>query len=419
MKRWTFFGVGAMMVSMAALISGCDNSDMPASEDENLSAESRSVISLSDAELSIVPAVNDFGVSMFAAYLGRGYDSANNVSFAPVSMAMCLGMLANGKDDEAREDLFDVIGVDRSRIGDFNSLMKKLVDGLPDSDSKNKLMMANGIWVGIDIDLQPSYPGFVDEYYKSPVTKADLSAASTATAIDGWAAAGTDGMIERIFRYEPGMNVFLASAQMFEGEWSVPFDKNKTSKGSFENIDGTKSSVDMMHGQMRISHSTIADAEVVGLPYYLGTYQAVFVVPRNGVSPTDYLQEILSVGLERYLKVELNETVNLSLPKLDIPSTPHDFSGVLSAFGLDGLFDGDYPGISSSPININQVLQYSALKMDEKGTKSASVTVATLFSGTDNSNVTPVDVAVNRPFILFVTNYDTGAIVTMSVVEKM
>ncbi|MDE7237883.1 MAG: entry exclusion lipoprotein TrbK, partial [Paramuribaculum sp.] len=165
MKRWTFFGVGAMMVSMAALISGCDNSDMPASEDENLSAESRSVISLSDSELSIVPAVNDFGVSMFAAYLGRGYDSANNVSFAPVSMAMCLGMLANGKDDEAREDLFDVIGVDRSRIGDFNLLMKKLVDGLPDSDSKNKLMMANGIWVGNDIDLQPSYPGFVDEYY--------------------------------------------------------------------------------------------------------------------------------------------------------------------------------------------------------------------------------------------------------------
>lgn len=213
--------------------------------------------------------------------------------------------------------------------------------------------------------------------------------------------------------------MFLASAQMFEGEWSVPFDKNKTSKGGFENIDGTRSSVDMMHGQMRISHSTVGDAEVVGLPYYLGTYHAIFVMPRDGVSPTDYLQKMLSDGLDRYLKVGLNETANLSLPKLDLQSAPHDFSGVLSAFGMDGLFDRDYPGISSSLMNINQVLQYSALKMDEKGTKAAAVTVSTLFAGIDNSNVTPVDVTVNRPFILFVTNYDTGAIVTMAVVEKM
>lgn len=419
MRKWTFFGVGAMMVSMAALISGCDNSDTPAPEDENLSSESRSVISLSDAERSIVPAVNDFGVSLFAGYLGNGHNSENNVSYSPVSMAMCLGMLANGKDEEAREDLFDVMGVEKSRIGDFNTLMKKLVDGLPGSDSKNKLMMANGLWVENDVEVQPSYTTFVDEYYKAPVTKADLSAASTATAIDGWASASTDGMIERIFRYEQGMNVFLASAQMFEGEWSVPFDKNKTSKGGFENIDGTRSSVDMMHGQMRISHSTVGDAEVVGLPYYLGTYHAIFVMPRNGVSPTDYLQKMLNDGLDRYLKVGLNETANLSLPKLDIPSAPHDFSGVLSAFGLDGLFDRDYPGISSSLMNINQVLQYSALKMDEKGTKAAAVTVATLYTSTGESNVTPVDVTVNRPFILFVTNYDTGAIVTMAVVEKM
>lgn len=419
MRKWTFFGVGAMMVSMAALISGCDNSDTPAPEDENLSSESRSVISLSDAERSIVPAVNDFGVSLFAGYLGNGQNSENNVSYSPVSMAMCLGMLANGKDEEAREDLFDVMGVEKSRIGDFNTLMKKLVDGLPGSDSKNKLMMANGLWVENDVEVQPSYTTFVDEYYKAPVTKADLSAASTATAIDGWASASTDGMIERIFRYEQGMNVFLASAQMFEGEWSVPFDKNKTSKGGFENIDGTRSSVDMMHGQMRISHSTVGDAEVVGLPYYLGTYHAIFVMPRNGVSPTDYLQKMLNDGLDRYLTVGLSETANLSLPKLDIPSAPHDFSGILSAFGMDGLFDRDYPGISSSLMNINQVLQYSALKMDEKGTKAAAVTVATLYTSTGDSNVTPVDVTVNRPFILFVTNYDTGAIVTMAVVEKM
>lgn len=125
MRKWTFFGVGAMMVSMAALISGCDNSDTPAPEDENLSSESRSVISLSDAERSIVPAVNDFGVSLFAGYLGNGHNSENNVSYSPVSMAMCLGMLANGKDEEAREDLFDVMGVEKSRIGDFNTLMKK------------------------------------------------------------------------------------------------------------------------------------------------------------------------------------------------------------------------------------------------------------------------------------------------------
>ena len=102
--------------------------------------------------------------------------------------------------------------------------------------------------------------------------------------------------------------------------------------------------------------------------------------------------------LNKLLAGLTSKKVKLSLPKFEI-EFKNKFKDILMRLGMVQAFNGnaDFSGIKcSGGIYIDDVIHKTYLKVDEKGTEAAAVTVVDMVKGALLADVT---MNVNRPFI--------------------
>ena len=92
----------------------------------------------------------------------------------------------------------------------------------------------------------------------------------------------------------------------------------------------------------------------------------------------------------------------------------------MSTLGMKDAFNSsaDFSGISYDQLYLSLLEQHTYLKVDEKGTEAAAITIGGM-SNSAGPAPTPIDFFLNRPFAFMITETSTGAILFMGKVTKL
>ena len=103
------------------------------------------------------------------------------------------------------------------------------------------------------------------------------------------------------------------------------------------------------------------------------------------------------------------------MPRFGI-DTRANLNSVLKALGMPRAFetDADFSGIhKGDPLYIGSVIHQANIDVDEKGTEAAAATAVGMDTGGGPSPIKEVTLRLDRPFLFFVRDVETGAVLFM------
>ncbi|MBO0875202.1 MAG: serpin family protein, partial [Pseudonocardia sp.] len=157
----------------------------------------------------------------------------------------------------------------------------------------------------------------------------------------------------------------------------------------------------------RVGYAAVPGWQVVRLPA-VGGVDATVLLPdgelaeREPTLDADALAALVSAPDPR--------TVRLSMPRLKL-SMRAELTPALKVLGVRTVFtrDADLSEISPDPMAVQAVQHESVLKVDEQGLEGAAAT-AVMVRLMSMRSERPVEVRVDRPFLLLVRHVETGVV---------
>ena len=349
-------------------------------------------------------AVTDFAIRLFR----QSEEKGTNTLISPLSVLYALAMTGNGAKEETLQQMETVLGM---KTEDLNRYLYSYRKNLS-QNTKNKLSLANSIWFTDDqrFTVNESFLQTNADYYGADVYKTPFDD-QTCEDINNWVNQKTDEMISEILdQLSPSAVMYLVNALAFEAEWSEAYEDHQVRDGIFTKEDGTKQSASMMHGSEGIY---LEDDQATGFMkrYQGGEYAFVALLPKEGVSVSEYVESLNGEKLHTMLSNPQYETVLTSIPKFEAESDL-EMSQILKTMGMPNAFDAigaDFTGLGTSTegnICIDRVLHKTFISVGEKGTKAGASTVIEM---TDGAMLIPQEnkmVYLERPFIYMLIDCD-------------
>ncbi len=370
-------------------------------------------ITMSRSEIALTDNFNDFGMSLFNRMAENSKIQDQNFIVSPFSMAVNLSMIANITDPHSTQSIIDALGA--NSLNELNSLNYKLLKYFNDPSKANALTSTNSIWHISGIIPTESFKSTISDYYLAPTGRMDNDLQTAADAINKWAANHTAGRIDQVTDPDELYStvIFVANATNFDGMWDEPFDESKTYPETFHGIRNDKE-IDMMHTTLKGIYRWNDKWECFIMLYAKKEYALILIKPHEGVS----LQEIATtISNDDINSIYDSDNPNwkikyahIKFPKID-QSFNHDFKdeliqlGIPLSVGADGM-----TGVQSIEPYDLRLKQFSKLTFDESGTKASTVSTGELMTVWNNYTGS-VDFPLDTPFLYFIRNNDTGAII--------
>lgn len=407
MKKINF---SLMLVCIAAMnvpvLTGCS------SDEPNQPAKAPLVeIELEAEQLPYIESSNQFAVNLWNE-INAEADRKNFVA-SPLSLQMCLSLLANGASGETYQELSAVLLPEfdgTASLDRLNQVNSMLLEKLPKTDSKAKIKLANSIWMAHKFTPNKSFEDCVNRCYGASIFNFTPGSESDRKAINDWCSNATSGMIAEMFKSAPYEDIMLINVLSFKHDWTRQFDKAKTRKEYFYSQSGASKKVDMMKDAYKGDVYVTDEAWMVRRPYGNGAFVMELYKPLDGYT----VAEAVSAGVG----VSYDRNISLGLPKVNLESEI-DFKKVLKNMGLSHALDemADYSGLSDKKLMIEKIFQKSKIEIDENGTKVVSVT--TISGATSTAPPKDVDFNLNHPFGFVIRETSTNVIVAMGKISEL
>jgi serpin B len=249
----------------------------------------------------------------------------------------------------------------------------------------------------------------------------DFSSPTALNTINGWVAQKTHNKIDKIIDNISSEHVmFLINAIYFKGIWQSEFDINDTRDLPFNfSPKGDVVEVPTMTKTEGVPYWANNLFSAIKLSYGHGNYNMLVFLPNEEIDLAELVEELIPGNWETWMS-NLNDTVNIDikLPRLEY-AYEIELKDVLKEMGMEVAFTGNanFAGINpAGNLKIDKVKHKSYIKVDEKGTEAAAVTVV----GIEVTSVGPQNIQfnVNRPFLYAITEKDTNAILFMGTVKN-
>lgn len=275
------------------------------------------------------------------------------------------------------------------------------------SDGGMVLSLSNAA-LGVDVTrLTPGFCNTVRVAYNAEV--GTVPSATGADVVNAWIKQRTRGRIDRVLKPLTDDDHFiLVNALAFDGKWVNAFNESATNESDFGSGE-SKSKVKMMHLGGKLPCGYWGKRPTIALPYQ-GNYNMVAILPAEGESPDQVMQDITPELWLRFGNLYTNQLARVSLPKFKV-TTDLKFSHWLGALGAPALINGsaDFsPLCNSLKLDISQALQKVFIDVDEKGTKAAAATVIVGGSyGGGSMQPKYFEFNANRPFVVILVERST------------
>lgn len=357
--------------------------------------------------------------SLFYRQVSSNVDPNENFMVSPLCLIEGLTMLSNGAKGETQKQILDLMGIDAKSQMLANKTLSSLISYLPRVDKCNVLSMANSQWIDKSCRMVNSYVQNNKRYFGVETYTKDLSTESTMNEINSWCDRKTDGCIKKILNkpYDDIVKMVLINALFFKGTWVKKFDGNDTYPGTFNNYDGTKSSVMMMFQSDSFRARTGKKMDIVEFPYDTGIFCMDVFLPHEGVSLDDCLKDFDLKNLN--LNSMDYEQVDVGMPKMGLKFNRSLVSD-LKSMGMSDAFDSnlaDFSGLSYNKICLSEMEQVTSLNVDENGTWAAAVQheYCAVLSMVMNS----INFNMDRPFAFLIRDRQTETLLFIGRIAKL
>ncbi len=359
--------------------------------------------------------MTSLGLRMFQETLKADPDGENKL-ISPLSVLYAMAMVSNGGDDA--EAIKAYWGYDLLHINEY---LYEYTGKLPVGE-KYKLQLANSIWFTEDerFTVNREFLQKVKNYYDADAYQVPFNE-KTLGDINEWVELKTDGMIKDILDQIPSDAVmYLVNALAFEAEWLSTYDETQVREGTFTKADGTKQKVDFMYDSV---NQYFEDEKATGfMRYYSGMkYAFVAMLPKEGVTPEEYIASLDGNALHTMLKNPMHTSVVTSIPVFE---AEYDLNlrEVLDAAGypVNGSFSG--VGISAEgPITIGRVLHKTYIQVGPQGTKAGAATVVEMLTEgvEDIEQEKPKVVHLDRPFVYMIIDCENAVPLFMGITHSV
>ncbi|MBQ8506102.1 MAG: hypothetical protein IJ466_01525 [Clostridia bacterium] len=336
------------------------------------------------------------------------YASGENMVISPYSLALALGMAAEGAEGETLAQLKEILCVEE---------LRELTEAPPEGVSS-----ANAAFVQPGVELKEEYLAALEEYYAAGKFEID---GEVVDKVNAWVEEKTNGLIRDMLSQAPDplTGMILLNAVSMKADWAKPFFESGTQEEIFHAESGDLA-VQMMHQTDRFRYAEKDGVQIICLPYAQSDLEMWIALPaEDGEAGLDMagLLDVLSGVGSFYLTGDAVDTkVELSMPKFDI-ADDNSFVELIRELGMSLPFgaEAQFGGISDVPMYIGEIAQKARVKVDEAGTEAAAVTmVAMAMMAAPGMAEEPVAMEINRPFMFAITDAASGSLCFAGVVEN-
>lgn len=400
---------GFLLLLSALFTIGCTKDTTPSPEGEK--------IVMNDKSLKLVKASNTFSFSL----LNKSLDgSLENRMVSPLSVSLALSMTMNGAAGTTLEAMQKTLGLEGLTKEEINTIFLDLITALKQADPNVEMKIANSIWIRNGFTVLDPFITTNQTYYKAQVSKLDFNPAAV-TTINKWVSDNTNGKIPTILEQISSNEImFLINAIYFNGKWKYQFEQSKTANEPFSATNKINLFVPMMKMEERFGYSVQPGYKALKMPYGADKFQMVLLLPDVGTTP-----EKLAATLDSEKWSTLNAALQ-SKTKVPVWIPKWKFSwdvtlnGILSAMGMEVAFDPNKANFSAinadNQLYITKVIHKTYIDVSESGTEAAAVTSVGV--GVTSMPADPPSFYLTRPFLFFITEEDTGAILFAGKVEN-
>ena len=380
--------------------------------------------------------INDFAFDLL-----RRLDAKGNLCASPTSIALALAMVRPGAKGVTAAQMDQVLhsfgstsqasetvaflqalaGVTFYDDSDFNSSDPKATPDHSKMTPVVELDVSNAVFAQQGMTLQPAYLDSLSSVYGAGVGLVDYQNNTEAArlAINKWGNLRTKGRIPNILSpgdIDSSTRITLANAIYFKAIWDEQFDVSATKKLSFTRADGSKVSVPTMAMQMEYMYGAGTGYRSIKIPFVYSSAYMTIIVPDNMATFISGLSAASLASMESKQSIYI---VNLTLPKFSTDSRS-DLATILQAMGMTSAFDptsADLSGITTDQkLWLYNVIHEANIDVDENGTTAAAVTVV---GGRGGAGEPPPSTTfhINKPFLYFVQESTTGAVLFMGRID--
>lgn len=378
---------------------------------------------LTDTQLAQASRMNDFAFRLFRQL----QKPDTSLVLSPLSIDYALSMTALGAEGATRDSIVKALGFDVTEPQAMHNLMASLMQYLPSVDENVNINLANAFYLNAsrtELSVNPDYQKTLKETYLADCKAVKTDTQEGINYINNWCSRQTNGFIPKVFDEPlPSENVcLLLNAIFFKGDWYIPFSSNDTYDYSFKREDNTSVMVPMM-SMARNVHLSYGESELfqaVRLPYgkvdewgggeSLSSFGMTILLPCEGKTTADILSWLTAAHFADFSQQMKTEEVFMSLPRFETTVTTR----LMEAFEQLNLpfNEAELRGLVLSNgqprgLHLSDAFQCARIKVNEKGTEAAAVTV---MNYTDGMPINTKTVVADHPFVYLLTEQQTGTI---------
>lgn len=401
--------IAAALLILITWAAGCSSNLAPAPEPEDIVMTPKSI--------QLVSADNTFTFNLFNKIPDSG---GHNVMLSPLSISLALSMTLNGAEGSTKADMISALGLNGLSVDEINQIYSDLIAALKKADPGVVMNIANSIWIRKSFPVLEPFIATNQKYYDARVERLDFNQAALNT-INSWVNEKTNAKIPRILDQISSEEImFLINAIYFNGKWQIQFEKSRTQDGAFSLGSGGSVNVPLMKVKDRYGYSEQSGYEALKMPYGRGKFAMIILLPDLGKT-SDQLVKQMSPSVWENLKIALDSPsmVDVWLPRFKF-TWESDLNDLLSSLGMSVAFSADQADFSKinsdGHLFITKVKHKTFIDVNEEGTEAAAATSV----GIGVTSVGPggLEFHVTRPFLFFITEEDSGAILFAGKVEN-
>lgn len=349
-----------------------------------------------------------------------GTQPPGNVVVSPASVATALAMAGTGARGSTAEEIATTLGLKGpARFDSIGALLGKTLAGQAAAAGGNPeaptLAIANGLFVQQGFTLKAPFVEGLQAHFGATPEAVDFLGDPNAAlaAINAWGSAHTNGIIPRMLsEIAPETRLVLADAIYLKARWQEEFEAEDTSPGTFHRGNGRKVQTEFMHLTDQFRYGAGPGYKAVELPYRASNLSLLALLP-VGTAVAKLERRLRDAGeLTSIVHGLARRTVELGLPRFHL-RTEASLIAPLEALGMKVPFTeaADFSGIAAERLMIGQVEHVADIDVDEKGTEAAATTgVGVVATSAPAVPVDSVTFNANRPFLFFVRDEKTGAV---------
>ena len=385
----------------------------------------------SDKQREIAPAVAASeltelvsGGSAFAFDLYQSLkDQAGNLFYSPYSIALALAMTYAGARGETEHQMAEALHflLPQARLHPtFNALDLELArrgQGARGKDGAGfRLNIVNALWGQQGYAFLTPFLDTLAENYGAGLRLLDFAGAPDLSrlAINSWVSKQTEERIQDLI--PPGAidamtRLVLTNAIYFNAAWANPFQENRTTDGRFHLLQDAPLTVPMMQQTATFAYGAGPGYQALDLPYDGRELSMLILLPEAGAFAA--FEQTLTAGRVNAILQDLaRRRVALTMPKFKFESA-FMLNAALTALGMPHAFsnEADFSGMDGShSLQISDVIHKAFVAVDEAGTEAAAATAVIMRMKSMIIEEEPVDFTLDRPFIFFIRDVQTGSI---------